>query len=68
MYQVLTDRESQIIELITNGLTNKEISCKLSISESTVENHVHHIFVKIGVSNRVQAAVYAISINDSLIN
>ena len=59
MPSVLTDREAQILKLIANGLTNREISNHLSISESTVENHIHHIYAKLGISNRAQAVAHA---------
>ena len=55
----LTDRENQVLKLIAYGLTNREISCKLSISESTVENHIHNIYTKLGISNRAQAVAHA---------
>jgi len=55
MLPILTDREAQILKLIADGLTNREISGNLSISESTVENHIHHIYAKLGISNRAQA-------------
>lgn len=55
----LTAREQQILDLIAGGLTNRQISSNLSISESTVENHVHHIFMKLGISNRAQAVARA---------
>lgn len=58
MLPALTDREEQILRLIAHGLTNKEISCNLSISESTVENHIHHIYEKLGISNRAQAVAH----------
>ena len=59
MFQVLTEREEQILKLIANGLSNREISTSLAISESTVENHIHHIYTKLGISNRAQAVAYA---------
>lgn len=59
MMPLLTDREEQILKLISDGLTNREISCDLSISESTVENHIHHIYAKLGISNRAQAVAHA---------
>ena len=58
MHPELTARESEVLEQIAFGFTNKEISRKLSISESTVENHIHHIYTKLGVSNRAQAVAY----------
>jgi len=59
MLSGLTAREQQILDLIAEGLTNRQISCNLSISESTVENHIHHIFLKLGISNRAQAVAHA---------
>ena len=59
----LTKREIEVLKLITEGLFNKEIAYKLSISEKTVKNHVSNIFKKISVSDRTQAAVYAIKKN-----
>lgn len=56
----LTSREIEIIQHIASGLSNREISDKLSISEKTVKNHASNIFHKIKVSDRTQAAVYAI--------
>ena len=58
MLPVLTDRENQVLSLIADGLTNREISCNLFISESTVENHIHHIFMKLRISNRAQAVAH----------
>lgn len=57
---LLTRREIEVLRLLAEGLFNKEIAYKLSISEKTVKNHVSNIFKKIGVSDRTQAAVYAI--------
>ena len=59
----LTKREIEVLKLVTEGLFNKEIAFKLSISEKTVKNHVSNIFKKISVSDRTQAAVYAIKKN-----
>jgi ATP/maltotriose-dependent transcriptional regulator MalT len=54
----LTAREQQILDLIAEGNTNRQISHDLSISESTVENHIHHIYGKLGISNRAQAVAH----------
>ena len=59
----LTRREIEVLKLLAEGLFNKEIDYKLSISEKTVKNHVSNIFKKIGVFDRTQAAVYAIKNN-----
>lgn len=62
-FKLLTKRELEVLELIAGGLLNKEIAYTLNISEKTVKNHVSNIFKKIGVSDRTQAAVYAIKNN-----
>jgi len=59
----LTKREIEVLELLAEGLFNKEIAYTLNISEKTVKNHVSNIFKKINVSDRTQAAVYAIKHN-----
>jgi DNA-binding NarL/FixJ family response regulator len=51
----LTRREKQILSLMADGLSNKQISAALVIEVSTVKNHVHNVLVKLGVSSRVQA-------------
>lgn len=58
--ELLTNREIDVLKLIAEGLFNKEIAFRLNISEKTVKNHISNIFKKIGVSDRTQAAVYAI--------
>ena len=68
MLPELTDRENQILRLIADGLTNREISCCLSISESTVENHIHHLYGKLGISNRAQAVAYVFQLRIVLQN
>jgi two-component system, NarL family, nitrate/nitrite response regulator NarL len=52
----LTTRELEIIDLVDEGLSNKEIARRLSISLPTVKNHVHHILEKLGVNRRSEAA------------
>lgn len=56
----LTKRELEVLVLVSEGMFNKEIADKLSISERTVKNHISSIFKKIDVSDRTQAAVFAI--------
>ncbi|MDP7267632.1 MAG: response regulator transcription factor [Pirellulales bacterium] len=56
----LTQRESEVLHQLAHGLTNKEIAQVLSISYETVKEHVQHILQKIGVSDRTQAAVWAV--------
>nr|MBA2380574.1 response regulator transcription factor [Chloroflexota bacterium] len=55
----ISDREMEVLVLIAKGLTNKEIASELFISERTAAHHVGHIFDKLGVSNRVEAASVA---------
>lgn len=56
----LTKRELDVLRLISEGCSNKKISDELTISERTVKNHISHIFRKIDVEDRTQAAVFAI--------
>lgn len=56
----LTQRESEVLRQLALGLTNKEIAQALTISYETVKEHVQHILRKIGVSDRTQAAVWAV--------
>lgn len=59
----LTHRESEVLRQLAHGLTNKEIGQALGISYETVKEHVQHILRKIGVSDRTQAAVWAVRKN-----
>ncbi|WP_018503215.1 response regulator [Parafrankia discariae] len=56
---VLGNREREILVLITEGLTNRQIAGRLQLSEKTVKNYVSSILDKLGLSSRTQAAVYA---------
>ena len=56
----LTPREFEILEVIANGSTNKQIASQLNISEQTVKNHMSGILRKLAVNDRTQAVVYAI--------
>lgn len=56
----LTKRELEVLIKVANGMFNKEIAISLNISERTVKNHLSNIFKKIQVSDRTQAAVFAI--------
>ena len=60
---LLTRREYEVLKLLTEGMFNKEIAMKLNISERTVKNHFSNIFKKIEVTDRTQAAVFAIRCN-----
>jgi len=54
----LSEREKEILRLIAEGLTNKEIAEKICLGEKTVRNYVSSILLKLGISHRTQAAVY----------
>ncbi len=62
----LTQREIEILRLITIGFLNKEIAGKLNISDKTVKNHISNLFKKLKVADRTQAAIYAI--NHGIVN
>lgn len=57
----LTSREMDLLRLVATGLSNKEIALKLSLAESTVKNRLSLLFEKLGVKDRTQAAIYALS-------
>ena len=56
----LTERELDVLKLVTLGLTNKEIAQKLTVTTHTIKAHVSSIYEKLSVSNRLQAAGYAL--------
>ena len=58
----LSTRETEVIRLIAEGLSNKEISARLGLSEKTIKNHISRIFSKLNIYARTQAAVHAIKL------
>jgi two-component system, NarL family, response regulator DegU len=60
LFAPLTQRESEILNLVARGLTNKQIGYLLGISEQTVKNHLTSLLRKIGANDRTQAVVYAL--------
>jgi len=58
---LLTGREQSVVNLVAEGLTNRDISKRLNLSEHTVRNYLFRIFNKVGTSNRLELAIYAIS-------
>ena len=56
----LTTREREILKLIAQGKSNQDISTELFISEHTVKTHISNLFRKLGITDRVQAVLYAI--------
>jgi DNA-binding NarL/FixJ family response regulator len=59
LIEPLTQREQEVLRLVATGLNNRDIAAILFIAERTVKTHVEHIIAKLGVSDRVQAAVWA---------
>jgi DNA-binding NarL/FixJ family response regulator len=57
----LSEVEVQVLQLVASGLSNKEIAARMSFAESTVKNRLSVLFQKIGVADRTQAAIYAIT-------
>jgi len=55
---VLSRREQEVARLLAAGLSNREIATRLSLSERTDDNHVHHILAKLGFDSRVQVAIW----------
>lgn len=60
---LLTEREKEVLALIAKGMLNKQIAKELYISEKTVKNHISNIFKKLNVTDRTQAAIYALKHN-----
>jgi two-component system nitrate/nitrite response regulator NarL len=60
---VMTDRERQIMSLVSEGLSNKEIGRRLNITDGTIKVHLHHIYQKLEISNRTALAALVISNN-----
>jgi len=58
-HPVLSPRELEVARLVAQGLTNKQIGERLFVSERTAENHVQHILIKLGFSNRSQIAAWS---------
>ena len=61
LLNALTQREEEVLELLTQGITYKGVANKLFISETTVKTHVNNIFQKLQVNDRTQAVLYAIN-------
>lgn len=64
---ILSKREEQVLHLLADGLSNRELAKALSLSEHTVKNHLFRIFDKLGVSSRIEAVLYAVSQRDQRI-
>ena len=62
MRVLLSDRELEVVRLVAEGLSNKEISSRLSLSDKTVKNHISHILAKLNLTARTQVAVMALRV------
>jgi DNA-binding NarL/FixJ family response regulator len=60
--EALSERETEVLRLIAQGHSNKEIAQALGLSDKTVKTHVHRVLAKLGLPSRTQAALYAIRI------
>ena len=58
---LLTKREEDLVRLVADGLGNRDIARQLDLSENTVKNYLFHVFDKLGISNRVELVLYALS-------
>jgi two-component system NarL family response regulator len=65
-FNELTHQERRVLVMVTQGFRNSKIAAELVISTRTVETHLYHIFDKLGVSTRTQAAIYALQTNLTL--
>jgi two-component system nitrate/nitrite response regulator NarL len=61
--RLLTRREEQVVTLVADGMSNREISAELKLSEHTVKNYMFRIFNKLGISSRVELILYALNHN-----
>ncbi len=59
-FLTLSDRELEVVRLVAEGLSNKEISSRLKLSDKTVKNHISHVLAKMNLTARTQVAVHAI--------
>jgi two-component system, NarL family, response regulator LiaR len=60
--EVLTERETEVLRLVAQGMGNKQIARVLHVGEKTVKTHVSNVLAKLGVQSRTQAALHAVRI------
>ena len=60
-FDLLSKREEEVVQQVAEGLSNHDIAQQLHLSDHTVKNHLFHIFDKLGISNRVELVLYAVS-------
>lgn len=62
--RILTPREEQVVALVAEGLGNRQIALELDLSEHTIKKYLFRIFEKLGISTRVELALYAVNNGD----
>jgi two-component system, NarL family, nitrate/nitrite response regulator NarL len=62
---VLTEREREIVRLVSEGLSNKEVGRQLNISDGTIKVHLHHVYQKLAISNRTALAALTLTHHDN---
>jgi DNA-binding NarL/FixJ family response regulator len=60
-FKLLTKREEDVVRLVAEGLSNRDVAKELNLSEHTVKNYLFHIFDKVGISSRVELVLYALN-------
>jgi DNA-binding NarL/FixJ family response regulator len=64
-HNLLTGREEQVVALVADGLSNREIAREVGLSQHTIKKYLFRIFDKVGISSRVELVLYAINHGDS---
>jgi DNA-binding NarL/FixJ family response regulator len=62
---LLTEREAAVVRLLLEGMGNREISLKLNVTEHTIRNYLSKVYEKLGISSRVELALYALAQEDT---
>jgi DNA-binding NarL/FixJ family response regulator len=68
VFQTLSSREREVAQLVTDGLTNKEVAQQLELTEGTVKIHLHSIFQKTGITNRTALTTLALRLPEAVLN
>jgi DNA-binding NarL/FixJ family response regulator len=66
--RLLSNREQQVLDLLAEGLSNADLAAELKLSEHTVKNHLFRIYDKLGVSNRMEAVLYALTPRETAVD
>ena len=63
--QLLTEREKQVVALVADGMSNREVARELNLTHNTIKKYLFRIFNKLGISSRVELVLYAVNHGDS---